>query len=35
MPMAAHFTSPVDIMKIVGPTIVEPWCEQIEERDNR
>ncbi len=26
----AHFTSPVDIMKIVGPTIVEPWCEQIE-----
>jgi len=27
----AHFTSPVDIMKIVGPTIVEPWREQIEE----
>jgi hypothetical protein len=26
----AHFTSPVDIMKIVGPTIVEPWREQIE-----
>ncbi len=25
-----HFTSPVDIMKIVGPTIVEPWREQIE-----
>jgi type II restriction/modification system DNA methylase subunit YeeA len=26
----AYFTSPVDIMKIVGPTIVEPWREQIE-----
>jgi type II restriction/modification system DNA methylase subunit YeeA len=26
----AHFTTPVDIMKIVGPTIVEPWREQIE-----
>ncbi|MBL0355034.1 MAG: class I SAM-dependent DNA methyltransferase [Dechloromonas sp.] len=26
----AHFTSPVDIMKIVGPTIVAPWREQIE-----
>ncbi len=26
----AHFTSPVDIMKIVGPTIVEPWRTQIE-----
>jgi restriction-modification enzyme MmeI-like protein len=26
----AHFTSPVDIMKIVGPTIVEPWREAIE-----
>ncbi|MDP1652509.1 MAG: N-6 DNA methylase [Rhodocyclaceae bacterium] len=26
----AHFTSPVDIMKIVGPSIVEPWREQIE-----
>jgi SAM-dependent methyltransferase len=25
----AHFTSPVDIMKIVGPTIVEPWREAI------
>ena len=25
----AHFTSPSDIMKIVGPTIVEPWREQI------
>jgi len=25
-----HFTSPVDIMKIVGPTIVEPWRNQIE-----
>jgi SAM-dependent methyltransferase len=26
----AHFTSPVDIMKIVGPTIVAPWHEQVE-----
>lgn len=26
----AHFTSPTDIMKIVGPTIVEPWRAQIE-----
>ena len=26
----AHFTSHVDIMRIVGPTIVEPWREQIE-----
>ncbi len=26
----AHYTSPVDIMKIVGPTIVEPWREQID-----
>jgi hypothetical protein len=27
----AHFTSPTDIMKIVGPTIVEPWRQQIAE----
>lgn len=26
----AHFTLPVDIMKIVGPTIVEPWRAQVE-----
>lgn len=26
----AHFTSPVDIMKIIGPTIVEPWTVRIE-----
>jgi len=26
----AHFTSPSDIMKIVGPTIVAPWREQVE-----
>lgn len=25
-----HFTHPTDIMKIVGPTIVEPWRERIE-----
>jgi hypothetical protein len=27
----AHFTHPTDIMKIVGPTIVEPWRERIEQ----
>ncbi len=26
----AHFTSPADIMKIVKPTITDPWKEQIE-----
>lgn len=26
----AHFTHPTDIMKIVGPTIVEPWRDLIE-----
>jgi hypothetical protein len=26
----AEFTHPSDIMKIVGPTIVQPWREQIE-----
>lgn len=26
----AHYTNPVDIMKIVGPTIVEPWRHEIE-----
>ena len=26
----AHYTSPVDIMKVVGPTIVDPWRERIE-----
>ncbi len=26
----SHFTSPADIMKIITPTIVEPWREQIE-----
>ncbi|MFC5522572.1 DNA methyltransferase [Polaromonas jejuensis] len=29
----AHFTSPVDIMKVVGPTIVTPWTELIERAD--
>lgn len=29
--MGAHFTHPADIMKIVGPTIVDPWRAQIEE----
>jgi len=26
----AHYTSPVDIMKIVGPTIIEPWRAAID-----
>jgi hypothetical protein len=26
----AHFTHPADIMKIVKPTITDPWTEQIE-----
>jgi hypothetical protein len=26
----AHFTTAIDIMKIVGPTIVEPWRDAIE-----
>jgi hypothetical protein len=26
----AHYTSPVDIMKVVAPTIVAPWTELIE-----
>ncbi len=26
----AHFTAPIDIMKIDGPTIVQPWLEAIE-----
>ncbi|MCG3148057.1 MAG: hypothetical protein PCFJNLEI_01499 [Verrucomicrobiae bacterium] len=26
----AHYTSPTDIMKIVRPTIVDPWRDQIE-----
>jgi len=30
----AHFTHPTDIMKIVGPTIVEPWRKVIEEADS-
>jgi len=29
----AHFTHPTDIMKIVGPTIVEPWRALIEGAD--
>ncbi len=29
----AHFTHPADIMKIVGPTIVEPWRHQIDSAD--
>lgn len=26
----AHFTHPADIMKIIGPTIVQPWSAEIE-----
>lgn len=29
----AHYTSAVDIMKVVGPTIVSPWSELIESAD--
>ena len=29
-----HFTHPTDIMKIVGPTIVEPWRSLIENASN-
>ncbi|MCX7008480.1 MAG: N-6 DNA methylase, partial [Kiritimatiellaeota bacterium] len=28
-----HFTHPGDIMKIVGPTITQPWMEQVEKAD--
>ena len=28
--LGAHFTHPTDIMKIVGPTIVEPWMAEID-----
>lgn len=29
----AHYTSPADIMKVVGPTVVAPWTELIERAD--
>ena len=25
----AHYTNPLDIMKIVGPTIIDPWTDAI------
>lgn len=28
--LGAHYTSEADIMKVVGPTVVEPWTERIE-----
>ena len=28
--LGAHYTSEADIMKVVGPTIVEPWRERID-----
>jgi len=31
----AHFTAPIDIMKIVGPTIVQPWQTAIESAKTR
>ena len=31
----AHFTAPIDIMKIVGPTIVQPWTAAIEAAKTR
>lgn len=31
----AHFTNAVDIMKIVTPTIVEPWTSRIEVADSQ
>lgn len=31
----AHFTNPVDIMKIVTPTIVEPWTTRINAADTQ
>jgi hypothetical protein len=31
----AHFTHPSDIMKIVKPTITDPWTEQIESAKTR
>jgi hypothetical protein len=27
--LGAHYTSEADIMKVVGPTVVEPWTERI------
>lgn len=29
--LGAHYTSEADIMKVVGPTVIEPWTERIEE----
>jgi hypothetical protein len=28
--LGAHYTSEADIMKVVGPTVVEPWTERID-----
>lgn len=28
--LGAHYTSEADIMKVVGPTVIEPWMERIE-----
>lgn len=32
--LGAHYTHTVDIMKVVGPSIVTPWRERIENADN-
>jgi hypothetical protein len=31
--LGAHYTHTVDIMKVIGPTIVAPWRERIENAD--
>jgi hypothetical protein len=28
--LGAHYTSEADIMKVVGPTVIDPWTERIE-----
>jgi len=28
--LGAHYTSEADIMKVVGPTVIEPWTERLE-----
>ena len=32
--LGAHYTSEADIMKVVGPTVVDPWVERIEGLSN-
>ncbi len=28
--LGAHYTSEADIMKVVGPTVIEPWMDRVE-----